>query len=234
MLHFCVTWSDAGCRGDGLSGGLPGATRGVQGGVISLDVSLGARTFADILIMCSLQQSCQKQILPQCAPLPCASLCLRCPRGWSQGLHPRDGIPGAAPQRLHPRGCRGSLPDGHKQPHSSGGVCPAVSQRSLHSGASSWPCSSSSTWGSCWDTLTVTATSLHQGLHTPAYFFLTIQAIVDTVRTSTVLPRLLETLVVKGGTTSCGGCLTQRFFLTWLLGAELLLLTATACDGYSL
>ncbi|KAB1255325.1 Olfactory receptor 13A1 [Camelus dromedarius] len=47
--------------------------------------------------------------------------------------------------------------------------------------------------------------------------------------------QLLETLVVKGGTTSCGGCLTQRFFLTWLLGAELLLLlTATACDGYSL
>ncbi|KAB1271530.1 Olfactory receptor 13G1 [Camelus dromedarius] len=52
------------------------------------------------------------------------------------------------------------------------------------------------------------------------------------VCTSTVLPMLLETLVVKGGTISCGACMTQLFFLTWLLGAELLLLTATACDGH--
>ena len=82
------------------------------------------------------------------------------------------------------------------------------------------------------NTLIVTAIGLHPGLHTPMYFFLTNLAVLDIVCTSTVLPKLLENLVVKGGTISYQGCMTQLFFLTWFLGAELLLLTVMAYDRY--
>ncbi|XP_043780716.1 olfactory receptor 13A1-like [Cervus elaphus] len=82
------------------------------------------------------------------------------------------------------------------------------------------------------NTLIVTAISLYPGLHTPMYFFLTNLAVLDIICTSTVLPKLLENLAVKGGTISYQGCLTQLFFLTWFLGAELLLLTVMAYDRY--
>ncbi|XDB64742.1 hypothetical protein AB1E18_018048 [Capra hircus] len=52
------------------------------------------------------------------------------------------------------------------------------------------------------NTLIVTAISLHPGLHTPVYFFLTSLAVLDILCTSTVLPKLLESLAVKGGTIS--------------------------------
>lgn len=80
--------------------------------------------------------------------------------------------------------------------------------------------------------LIVTAISLHPGLHTPMYFFLTNLAILDIVCTSTVVPKLLENLALKGGTITYQGCMTQLFFLTWCLGAELLLLTVMAYDRY--
>ncbi|ELW67330.1 olfactory receptor 13A1 [Tupaia chinensis] len=80
--------------------------------------------------------------------------------------------------------------------------------------------------------LIVTAISLNPGLHTPMYFFLTNLALLDIVCTSTVLPKLLEGLAVKGSTISYQGCMTQLFFLTWCLGAELLLLTVMAYDRY--
>ncbi|XP_007935050.1 olfactory receptor 13A1-like [Orycteropus afer afer] len=80
--------------------------------------------------------------------------------------------------------------------------------------------------------LIIIAISLSPGLHTPMYFFLANLAFLDIVCTSTVLPKLLEGLVVGVDTISYGGCLTQLFFLTWSLGAELLLLTAMAFDRY--
>ena len=76
------------------------------------------------------------------------------------------------------------------------------------------------------------AISLNPSLHTPMYFFLANLALLDIVCTSTVLPKLLEGLVGKGSHISYKGCLTQLFFLTWFLGAELLLLTAMAYDRY--
>ncbi|OBS72679.1 hypothetical protein A6R68_12757, partial [Neotoma lepida] len=76
------------------------------------------------------------------------------------------------------------------------------------------------------------AISLNISLHTPMYFFLANLALLDIVCTSTVLPKLLEGLVGKGSHISYKGCMTQLFFLTWFLGAELLLLTAMAYDRY--
>ncbi|KAH0507875.1 Olfactory receptor 13A1 [Microtus ochrogaster] len=82
------------------------------------------------------------------------------------------------------------------------------------------------------NTLIFMAISLNPSLHTPMYFFLANLALMDIVCTSTVLPKMLEGLVGKGSHISYKGCLTQIFFLTWILGAELLLLTAMAYDRY--
>ena len=82
------------------------------------------------------------------------------------------------------------------------------------------------------NTLIVMAISLYPDLHNPMYFFLTNLAALDIGCTSTVLPKLLENLAVKGGTTSSRGCLTQLFFLTWFLGPELLQLAVMAYDRY--
>ncbi|CAH6793301.1 olfactory receptor 13A1 [Phodopus roborovskii] len=82
------------------------------------------------------------------------------------------------------------------------------------------------------NTLIIMAISLNPSLHTPMYFFLANLALLDIVCTSTVLPKLLEGLMGKGSYISYKGCMTQLFFLTWFLGAELLLLTAMAYDRY--
>ncbi|XP_004479227.2 olfactory receptor 13A1-like [Dasypus novemcinctus] len=80
--------------------------------------------------------------------------------------------------------------------------------------------------------LIVMAICLNSALHTPMYFFLTNLAVVDLVCTSTILPKLLENLVGKDNTISYRSCMTQLFFLTLVLGAELLLLTVMAYDRY--
>ncbi|XP_021044579.1 olfactory receptor 13A1-like [Mus pahari] len=82
------------------------------------------------------------------------------------------------------------------------------------------------------NTLIIIAISLNPRLHTPMYFFLANLAMLDIVCTSTVLPRLLEGLVGKSSHISYEGCMTQLFFVTWVLGAELLLLTSMAYDRY--
>ena len=68
-------------------------------------------------------------------------------------------------------------------------------------------------------------------LHTPMYFFLVNLAVVDILCTSTILPKLLDTMV-GGRTISYGGCMAQLFFFTWSLGAELLLFSAMAYDRF--
>ncbi|XP_049711073.1 olfactory receptor 13A1-like [Elephas maximus indicus] len=80
--------------------------------------------------------------------------------------------------------------------------------------------------------LIVVAISTNPTLHTPMYCFLVNLAAVDILCTSTILPKVLESLVVPGDTISYGGCLAQLFFFTWALGAELLLLSAMAYDRY--
>ncbi|XP_034377422.1 olfactory receptor 13G1-like [Arvicanthis niloticus] len=73
--------------------------------------------------------------------------------------------------------------------------------------------------------------SASPALHTPMYFFLVNLAMVDILCTSTILPKLLDTMV-GGRTISYGGCMAQLFFFTWSLGAELLLFSAMAYDRF--
>ncbi|GAB5578922.1 olfactory receptor 13G1-like [Panthera pardus] len=68
-------------------------------------------------------------------------------------------------------------------------------------------------------------------LHTPMYFFLVNLAVVDILCTSTILPKLLGSMVADR-TISYGGCIVQLFSFTWSLGAELLLFSAMAYDRY--
>ncbi|XP_001378341.3 olfactory receptor 13A1-like [Monodelphis domestica] len=78
----------------------------------------------------------------------------------------------------------------------------------------------------------VMAICLDSNLHTPMYFFLANLAIIDIGCTSTVLPKLLENLVVEKKSISFNGCMTQLYFFSWFLGTELLLFTAMAYDRY--
>ncbi|XP_072495842.1 olfactory receptor 13A1-like [Notamacropus eugenii] len=73
---------------------------------------------------------------------------------------------------------------------------------------------------------------LNPDLHTPMYFFLINLAFLDVLSTLTVVPKLLQNLITKN-TISYGGCLAQIYFLTWCLGAELLLCTVMAYDRYA-
>ncbi|EHB02024.1 Olfactory receptor 13G1 [Heterocephalus glaber] len=68
-------------------------------------------------------------------------------------------------------------------------------------------------------------------LHTPMYFFLVNLALMDVACTSTVLPKVLQSLVADN-TISFGGCLSQMFVFSWVLGSELLLFSAMAYDRY--
>ncbi|XP_058137022.1 olfactory receptor 13A1-like [Dasypus novemcinctus] len=82
------------------------------------------------------------------------------------------------------------------------------------------------------NSLILMAICLNPALHTPMYFFLSNLAILDLICTFTVLPKLLENLVGKSSTITYEGCMTQLFFLSWILVNELLLLTVMAYDRY--
>ncbi|XP_074092449.1 olfactory receptor 13A1-like [Macrotis lagotis] len=82
------------------------------------------------------------------------------------------------------------------------------------------------------NSIIITVIILNPGLHTPMYFFLINLAVMDVLFSSTVVPKLLRNLLTKN-VISYGGCLTQIYFLTWCLGAELLLFTVMAYDRYA-
>ncbi|KAI5142981.1 Olfactory Receptor 13G1, partial [Manis pentadactyla] len=62
------------------------------------------------------------------------------------------------------------------------------------------------------------------------YVLLLALAIMDIICTTSILPKMLETLLASGQTISYEGCMTQLFFFTWSLGAEMALFTAMAYD----
>nr|XP_003479625.2 olfactory receptor 13A1-like [Cavia porcellus] len=84
----------------------------------------------------------------------------------------------------------------------------------------------------CGNSLIMAVVTFSSRLHTPLYFFLANLAVLDVVCACTVIPKLLETLVAKGTGISYRACMTQMYFLTWSVAAELLLFTAMAYDRY--
>ncbi|XP_039357743.1 olfactory receptor 6N1-like [Mauremys reevesii] len=71
-----------------------------------------------------------------------------------------------------------------------------------------------------------------QHLHTPMYFFLGNLSCLETCYTSTILPRMLVSLLTGDKTISFNGCFSQLYFFSALVGTECYLLAAMSYDRY--
>ncbi|XP_044114693.1 olfactory receptor 13G1-like [Neovison vison] len=80
--------------------------------------------------------------------------------------------------------------------------------------------------------LIVIAIIYNTTLHTPMYVFLLALAIVDIVCTTSIIPKMLVTMLTSGRSISYESCMSQLFFFTWSLGAEMVLFTTMAYDRY--
>ncbi|XP_067393381.1 olfactory receptor 6P1-like isoform X2 [Emydura macquarii macquarii] len=72
----------------------------------------------------------------------------------------------------------------------------------------------------------------NQHLHTPMYFFLGNLSCLETCYTSTILPRMLASLLTGDRTISVSGCITQLYFFGSLAATECLLLSVISYDRY--
>nr|XP_033780334.1 olfactory receptor 1468-like [Geotrypetes seraphini] len=73
---------------------------------------------------------------------------------------------------------------------------------------------------------------LDSHLHTPMYFFLSVLSSVDICFISVTVPNMLKNLLSDNKSISFSGCLTQVYFLIFIVGAECFLLAAMAYDRY--
>ncbi|CAM5158006.1 unnamed protein product, partial [Eretmochelys imbricata] len=71
-----------------------------------------------------------------------------------------------------------------------------------------------------------------QHLHSPMYFFLGNLSCLETCYTSTILPRMLASLLTGDKTISFSGCITQLYFFCALAATECCLLAAMSYDRY--
>ncbi|XP_053901878.1 olfactory receptor 6N1-like [Malaclemys terrapin pileata] len=71
-----------------------------------------------------------------------------------------------------------------------------------------------------------------QQLHTPMYFFLGNLSCLEICYTSTILPKMLASLLTGDKTISVNGCMTQLYFFAVLAGTECYLLAVMSYDRY--
>ncbi|XP_039353542.1 olfactory receptor 11A1-like [Mauremys reevesii] len=69
-------------------------------------------------------------------------------------------------------------------------------------------------------------------LHTPMYFFLGNLSCLETCYSSTILPRMLASLLTGDRTISVSGCITQFYFFGVLVASECYLLSMMSYDRY--
>nr|XP_034957538.1 olfactory receptor 1019-like [Zootoca vivipara] len=69
-------------------------------------------------------------------------------------------------------------------------------------------------------------------LHTPMYFFLGNLSFLEAVYSSITLPRMLASLLTGDKIISVKGCLTQFFFVGFLIGTECYLLSVMSYDRF--
>ncbi|XP_006038555.1 olfactory receptor 11A1-like [Alligator sinensis] len=82
------------------------------------------------------------------------------------------------------------------------------------------------------NTLIVVLVVADHHLHTPMYFFLANLACLETCYTSTILPKLLDSLLSKDRTISVSGCIVQFYFIASLVCSECYLLSLMSYDRY--
>ncbi|XP_024077241.2 olfactory receptor 14I1-like [Terrapene carolina triunguis] len=80
--------------------------------------------------------------------------------------------------------------------------------------------------------LIITAVALDHHLHTPMYFFLVNLSIIDLGSISVTIPKSMVNSLINSSSISYAGCVTQVFFLIFLMGADFSLLTIMAYDRY--
>ncbi|XP_076994142.1 olfactory receptor 14C36-like [Tamandua tetradactyla] len=80
--------------------------------------------------------------------------------------------------------------------------------------------------------LIVTVTTLDQSLHMPMYFFLRNLSVLDMCYISVTVPKACVIFLLDNRVISMAGCAAQVFFVILFASAELLFLTAMACDRY--
>nr|XP_004658168.2 olfactory receptor 13G1 [Jaculus jaculus] len=80
--------------------------------------------------------------------------------------------------------------------------------------------------------LIVIAIIYNATLHTPMYLLLLALAIVDIICTTSITPKMLTSMLTSEYSISYDGCMSQLFFFTWSLGAEMVLFTTMAYDRY--
>ncbi|XP_067404568.1 olfactory receptor 11A1-like [Emydura macquarii macquarii] len=73
---------------------------------------------------------------------------------------------------------------------------------------------------------------IDQHLHTPMYFFLGNLSCLETCYTSTILPRMLASLLTGDRTISFRGCIVQFYIFGVLVTTECFLLSAMSYDRY--
>ncbi|XP_067393420.1 olfactory receptor 5J3-like [Emydura macquarii macquarii] len=71
-----------------------------------------------------------------------------------------------------------------------------------------------------------------QHLHTPMYFFLGNLSCLENCYTSTILPRMLASLLTEDWTISFNACITQHYFFGSMVATECLLLSVMSYDQY--
>ncbi|XP_067414632.1 olfactory receptor 14A16-like [Emydura macquarii macquarii] len=80
--------------------------------------------------------------------------------------------------------------------------------------------------------LIIMAIALNRHLHTPMYFFLMNLSVLDLSSISVTLPKSMANSIINSSSISYVGCITQVFFLVFLMGADFSLLTVMAYDRY--
>ncbi|XP_053218540.1 olfactory receptor 1019-like [Podarcis raffonei] len=80
--------------------------------------------------------------------------------------------------------------------------------------------------------LTVILIVTDHHLHTPMYFFLGNLSFLETVYSSTTLPRMLTSLLTEDKTISFKGCHIQLYFFDLLIGTECYLLSVMSYDRF--
>ncbi|NXJ72700.1 O14AG protein, partial [Rostratula benghalensis] len=82
------------------------------------------------------------------------------------------------------------------------------------------------------NSLIITAVACDHHLHTPMYFLLLNLAVLDLGSISTTVPKSLVNSLWDTKTISYWGCAAQLFFFSFLISAELYLLTVMSYDRY--
>ncbi|NXW25869.1 O14I1 protein, partial [Circaetus pectoralis] len=80
--------------------------------------------------------------------------------------------------------------------------------------------------------LIITTVACDHHLHTPMYFFLLNLSLLELGAISTTLPKSMSNSLWNTRTISHPGCAAQVFLFTFLISAELYLLTVMAYDRY--